>query len=55
LGATKEEQIQENLKSLEVASKITPTHMKEIEEILKNKPVQELNWGRFLVDKVGAL
>jgi len=29
--------------------------MKEIEEILKNQPVQEAHWGRFLVDKTGAL
>jgi len=29
--------------------------MKEIEEIVKNKPVQDLDWGRFVVDKIGAL
>jgi len=55
LGATKEEQIQENLKSLEVAKKLTSKHMKEIEEILKNQPTLEQHWGRFLVDKIGAL
>jgi len=55
LGATKEEQIEENLKSLEVAKKLTSKHMKEIDDILDNKPVQELDWGRLLVDKIGAL
>jgi len=55
LGATKEEQIQENLKSLEVATKMTSTHMREIEALLKNQPPPENPWGRVLVDKVGAL
>jgi len=55
LGATKEDQIEENLKSLEIAKKLTSTHMKEIDEILNNKPVQELDFGRVLVDKIGAL
>jgi len=55
LGATKEEQIEENLKSLAVAKEISPKHMEEIEKILNNKPIQELDWGRFLVDRTNPL
>jgi len=38
LGATKEHQIEENLKALSVAKKLTPEIMKEIDEVLGNKP-----------------
>jgi aryl-alcohol dehydrogenase-like predicted oxidoreductase len=38
LGATKAEQITENVKSLELLPKLTDEVMKEIEEILGNKP-----------------
>jgi len=38
LGATKEHQIEENLKSLAVAKKLTPELMREIDEIVGTKP-----------------
>eukprot|EP00485_Elphidium_margaritaceum_P012894 CAMPEP_0202707850 /NCGR_PEP_ID=MMETSP1385-20130828/20121_1 /ASSEMBLY_ACC=CAM_ASM_000861 /TAXON_ID=933848 /ORGANISM="Elphidium margaritaceum" /LENGTH=359 /DNA_ID=CAMNT_0049366655 /DNA_START=112 /DNA_END=1191 /DNA_ORIENTATION=+ len=48
LGATKESQIEENLKSLDVAAKLTPDIMKEIDEIVGTKPTLDGNAGRFL-------
>jgi len=48
LGATSEKQIIENLKSLEVAKKLTKVHMAEIDEIVGNKPKQETDYGRTL-------
>jgi len=38
LGATKVSQLEENLGSLEIAKKITAKNMKDIDEILGNKP-----------------
>eukprot|EP00047_Mylnosiga_fluctuans_P007496 m.253687 g.253687 ORF g.253687 m.253687 type:complete len:368 (+) comp18511_c0_seq1:228-1331(+) len=38
LGATKVEQLQENLKALEVLPKMTPEIMKEIDRLLESKP-----------------
>lgn len=43
LGATKVEQIEDNLKSIQVAEKLTDKHMEEINEILGNKP--DTFWG----------
>jgi aryl-alcohol dehydrogenase-like predicted oxidoreductase len=43
LGATKKEQLLENLKALEVMSLLTPEVMEKIEHILKNKPFLDLN------------
>lgn len=42
LGATKKEQLHENLKALEVVKKLTPDVMEKIEKILDNKPVLNL-------------
>lgn len=42
LGATKKEQLHENLKALEVANKLTPDVMEKIEKILQNKPTLDL-------------
>lgn len=39
LGATKEYQLEENLKSLEVVPQLTPEVMEKIESIMNNKPV----------------
>jgi voltage-dependent potassium channel beta subunit len=39
LGATKKQQLIENLKSLEVVEKLTPGVMEKIEKIMGNKPV----------------
>ena len=45
LGATKVEQIQDNLKAIQVAEKLTVEHMDEIDKILGNKP--DSFWGMF--------
>jgi aryl-alcohol dehydrogenase-like predicted oxidoreductase len=42
LGATKKEQLLENLKALEVLPMLTPAVLEEIEEILGNKPILDL-------------
>jgi voltage-dependent potassium channel beta subunit len=42
LGATKKEQLLENLKALEVLPKLTPDVLEEIEVILQNKPYFDL-------------
>jgi aryl-alcohol dehydrogenase-like predicted oxidoreductase len=42
LGATKREQLLENLKALEVLPLLTPAVLEEIEGILQNKPVLDL-------------
>ena len=42
LGATKKEQLLENLKALEVLPKLTPDVLEEIEAILQNKPYFDL-------------
>lgn len=55
LGATKEHQIEENLKALAVAKKLTPEMMDEINEILGNKPEMPGGFGRVLVNKTDPL
>lgn len=45
LGATRPEQLQENLGCLEVAERLTDEHMARIEEILDNRPEQYQGWG----------
>ena len=45
LGATKVEQIEDNLKCIQVAEKLTDELMKEVDEIIGNKP--ESFWGMF--------
>ncbi len=42
LGATKKEQLNENLKALDVMNKLTPDVMEKIEEIIQNKPYMDL-------------
>ena len=42
LGATREEQLEENLKALDVLPLLTPEIMTRIEEILGNKPILDL-------------
>ena len=42
LGATKKEQLYDNLKALEVIKKLTPDVMEKIEKILQNKPHMDL-------------
>jgi aryl-alcohol dehydrogenase-like predicted oxidoreductase len=43
LGATKKEQLQENLKSLDTLAVLKPEVMEKIESILQNKPMLDLN------------
>ena len=45
LGASKPDQIIDNLKALEVIPKLTPEIMEKIEKILDNKPT---SWVRVL-------
>jgi len=46
LGATKVEQLQENIKAVELIPKLTPEVMAEIEEIVQTKPEQPATFGR---------
>jgi len=46
LGATKPEQIVDNLKALELLDKLTPEVLAEIEEVLDNKPKPVNTFGR---------
>jgi len=55
LGASKESQLEENLKAIGVAQKLTRTHMEEIDEILGNKPSEDANWGRVLDNLVKGI
>lgn len=43
LGATKKEQLTENMKALDVVNVLTPDVMKQIDEILQNKPHMDLS------------
>jgi len=45
LGATKPEQLEETLLSVDVARRLTPGHLAKIEEILGNKPAQYQGYG----------
>ena len=42
LGATKKQQLEENLKALDVVKKLSPELMEKIEKILQNKPKLDL-------------
>lgn len=43
LGATKKQQLEENLKALQVLPLLTPEIMEKIEQILQNKPILDLS------------
>jgi voltage-dependent potassium channel beta subunit len=43
-GASKAEQVKENMKALELVEKLTPEVMERIEEVLGNTPEQPRNW-----------
>lgn len=45
-GASRPEQMEQNLKALEVVPKLTPEVMQEIDKILGNAPAANKNWGR---------
>jgi len=55
LGASKPEQVTENLKALEVIPKLTPAILEKIEKILENKPEPVGTFGRLPLDKFGRL
>lgn len=55
LGASKPEQVVENLKALDVIPKLTPEILDKIEEILKNKPSPIPSFGRPPLDKFGRI
>ncbi|THU75848.1 Aldo/keto reductase [Dendrothele bispora CBS 962.96] len=55
LGATKPEQIVENLKAIEVMPKLTPEILEKIEKILNNKPEPVPTHGRPPLDRLGRL
>ncbi|KIK62290.1 hypothetical protein GYMLUDRAFT_555546 [Collybiopsis luxurians FD-317 M1] len=53
LGATRPEQIVENLKAIEILPKLTPQVMERIEDILGNKPSPGTTYGRPPLDEYG--
>ncbi|KAF8838704.1 Aldo/keto reductase [Paxillus ammoniavirescens] len=55
LGASKPEQVLDNLKALEVIPKLTPEVMDKIEAILDNKPAPPPTFGRPGLDPMGRL
>ncbi|PPQ96145.1 hypothetical protein CVT26_004779 [Gymnopilus dilepis] len=55
LGASRPEQILENLKAIEVLPKLTPEVMEKIEKILENKPDAPPTYGRPFLDRFGRL
>jgi voltage-dependent potassium channel beta subunit len=55
LGASKPEQILENLKAIEVIPKLTPEIMNKIEKILNNTPESQPSYGRPMLDRFGRI
>jgi voltage-dependent potassium channel beta subunit len=55
LGASKPEQVLDNLKAIEVIPKLTPEILEKVEEILGNKPKPASTWGRPPLDRFGRL
>ncbi|KAG8219206.1 NADP-dependent oxidoreductase domain-containing protein [Butyriboletus roseoflavus] len=55
LGASRPEQVLDNLKALEVIPRLTPKIMDEIEAILENKPAPMPTFGRPPLDPLGRL
>ncbi|KAI0783146.1 voltage-gated potassium channel beta-2 subunit [Abortiporus biennis] len=53
LGASKPEQVVENLKALDVIPKLTPEVLEKIEKILDNKPAPANSFGRPPLDPFG--
>ena len=43
-GASRSEQVAENMKALDLVSKLTPEVMAQIENVLQNKPEAEPDW-----------
>ncbi|TFY65774.1 hypothetical protein EVG20_g5317 [Dentipellis fragilis] len=55
LGATRPEQIIDNLKAIDVIPKLTPEILEKIEKIVENKPKGPPTYGRPLLDRFGRL
>ncbi|KAJ3484514.1 hypothetical protein NLI96_g5593 [Meripilus lineatus] len=55
LGASKPEQVVDNLKALDVIPKLTPEILEKIEKIVDNKPAPLPTWGRPPLDPFGKL
>ncbi|KZT01414.1 Aldo/keto reductase [Laetiporus sulphureus 93-53] len=55
LGASKPEQIVDNLRALDVLPKLTPEVVEKIEAILANKPAPQATFGRPPLDPFGRL
>ncbi|KAF8971881.1 NADP-dependent oxidoreductase domain-containing protein [Flammula alnicola] len=55
LGASKPEQITENLKALEVIPKLTPEILHQVDEILSNTPEAYPSHGRPMLDRFGRI
>jgi aryl-alcohol dehydrogenase-like predicted oxidoreductase len=53
LGASKPEQVLDNLKAIEVLPKLTPDVLEKIEKILGNKPAPPNTFGRAPLDAMG--
>jgi aryl-alcohol dehydrogenase-like predicted oxidoreductase len=53
LGASKPEQILDNLKAIDVLPKLTPAVLEKIDEILDNKPAPPNTYGRMPLDPTG--
>lgn len=51
LGASKPQQVIDNLKALEVLPKLTPDIMEKIEKILGNKPKEVVRWS-FTIPRI---
>ncbi|OSC96888.1 Aldo/keto reductase [Trametes coccinea BRFM310] len=55
LGASRPEQITDNLKALEILPKLTPVVLDRIDEILENKPEPWPTYGRPFLDPISRL
>ncbi|KJA28303.1 hypothetical protein HYPSUDRAFT_33640 [Hypholoma sublateritium FD-334 SS-4] len=55
LGASKPEQITENLKAIEVVPKLTPEILRKIDHILENTPEALPSFGRPSLDRLGRV
>jgi len=52
LGASNLNQINDNLKAIEIAKQLTKKHLDDIDNIVQNKPVKDPNFGRFIVNMI---
>lgn len=47
MGASKPEQISENLKAVDIAKRMTSEHMEQIEKVLQNAPAPDFDWSQI--------